>query len=56
MTKQVQDPKMRELVEKEIEELEFVAQITKGLRAAKEGEFVSRAELKKMIARMTRKK
>jgi predicted transcriptional regulator len=52
--KQMEDPKLRALVERETEELQMVVQIHEGLRAANEGKFVSHAEVKRMIARMRR--
>jgi predicted transcriptional regulator len=53
--KQMENPKVRETVELELNEY-HTKLIAKGLRAAREGKFVSHAEMKRMIAKMGRSK
>ena len=53
--KQMESPKLRELVESDLNEY-HTKLIVKGLRAAEEGRFVSRAEMKRTIKRMGRSK
>jgi predicted transcriptional regulator len=53
--KQMEDPRVREVVELELNEY-HTKLIAKGLRAAREGKFVSHTEMKRMIAKMGRSK
>jgi hypothetical protein len=55
LEKQMENPKVCEMVELELNEY-HTKLIAKGLRAARDGKFVSHAEMKRIIAKMRRPK